>query len=148
MRRNRWIVPLLVCAVAICGIVAGVYQYRFQAAQPSSLIEDTTQVAIGIDYNPDYGNVDAEFERLQEVDRAAVLECLSRYEKQETREEIPGYEMRSVVFDISVYYNEGPPAHIVLGDENFYYDSGKWSYEILNGEQLREELLEILGLPK
>lgn len=148
MKQNKknWFVLLLVCAVAICGIAAGVYQYR---SQPCPLIENREDVTgIGIEYNSTYGRINSGegIRSFLDVDDAAVLDCLSRYEKQNTWKKVHGYEERTMRLTLAVYYREGNPAQLVLGDENFYYDSRPWSYEILRGEQLQEELLEILGI--
>ena len=101
-------------------------------------------------YNPNFETGEPEYRTLEIPEEATpkILECLSRYREYRTLLFEQGYSLSAMEFEI--YIKDGDKSkNIVLGNINYSTRAyGAQKHGIYNADALREELLDILGLPE
>lgn len=138
MKKRNWLIGGLI-AVVLC---AGGLVYLFR---PIPVVHNAEEAMIYfIRYNcngeDDLVLIDEGF------DQEAILAYLSTCRERRTIHTMLNYMLGDVEFDIWLSEN-GKSKHVMLGNLNYSYrDTGSLKHEILNAEQVKAELREILGL--
>lgn len=79
------------------------------------------------------------------VDNEKLFNILAKYESRRSRKDYFPFEEDSSMISISLSQNNRPK-HIILGDFNIWYESSDDdAYEIIEGDKLIEEILELLA---
>lgn len=138
MKKRNWLIGGL-AAVMLCA--AGLVYF----AIPVPVVRNSAEAEIlFIRYNcngaDDLVLIDEGF------DQEAILAYLSTCKERRTIHTMLNYMLGDVEFDIWLSEN-GKSKHVMLGNLNYSYrDTGSLKHAILNAEQVKAELREILGL--
>lgn len=79
------------------------------------------------------------------IDEERLMEILSRYEAKYTSKSYSPYSQDGILFEID-YIENHRPFHILLGEEFdiIYKSLDQDDYDIINAEQLKQEILDIM----
>lgn len=136
---KRKMLALTVCVVFFIGV------FFF----PRPIVNDVaTSVIHSIEFNPYFGQDEPELVFLTEYDEAEILKCLEKYSEYRTLTLDEGRRLGDMELYITITTG-GELKAIVLGNVNYTTKSyGALKRGIYNADALREELLDVLGLPE
>lgn len=140
MKMKKYLI-LAICIVILTCVITG-----FILFSPRPIIEDASTSGIDIIiYNP-YLNqeMDARVE-ITNYDENGILDCLSQYSEQRTLKSANSAHWIGDVELEVVLHTENGSKCIILGNDNYSYESyGKPKYKILDSDNLKSALLELM----
>lgn len=111
---------------------------------PRPVADGSELSIIYVKYNPCFNQGDSFEQVVIEGHDEEILACLRQYQEHRTVSRAVGYSWNDVQISILLHTESGSK-EILLGNVHYSYDSyGKAKYEILNADQLRSELLQII----
>lgn len=135
---------LLIIGIVLVAFLIIVFMlYRLFSPRP--VADDSEISIIYVKYNP-YFNQEDHFEQVV-IDGydEEIIACLRQYQERRTLSRALGYSWKNVELSIMLQTESGSK-EILLGNLHYSCDSyGKAKYEILNADQLRSELLQIMN---